>query len=194
MTFTFTRPDGSTFKRNLQVNGNSRATLELGSLSAFPSGTPFAVSYTSNLPVAVNQTTDTLTEQAGSVLAGQASTAWIFSEGFRPLTGRSIIDELRLFNPAAEDVTVSITLAFNNSESETFLRTVKSRTLGVFNLHDFVTGTRRSAGTVPGVGSFFGTYVQAATPITAYALHYDRFLGGGFGTVGTALGSTGNPA
>ena len=56
------------------------------------------------------------------------------------------------------------------------------------------TGLRRTQGTAIGLGSFFGVRVKASVPIVAYQGHFDSGLGGGFGTLGTALGTTGVPA
>ena len=52
----------------------------------------------------------------------------------------------------------------------------------------------RTQGTVVGFGSFFGVRVKSSVPIVAFQGHFDSGLGGGFGTLGTSLGTTGLPA
>ncbi|MFN7022404.1 MAG: hypothetical protein ACK4WH_13895, partial [Phycisphaerales bacterium] len=191
VTFTFAFANGSSFRHQLNVPANRRGTLDVASLVGFPAGQPYAVSYTSNVPVGVNIASSTAGERVGSALTSQASTQWLFSEGFRPVSGNAVSEVLKLYNPSAFDTTVEITINFNNGESEVFRRTLRSRSGTAIDMFDFVTGTRATVGTVPGVGSFYGLKVQASVPIVAWALHFDTFLGGGFGTLGTPLGTAG---
>lgn len=191
VTFTFSFANGSSYRHQLTVQGQRRGTVEVASLVGFPAGQPYAVSYTSTLPVGVTIASRTGGEQVGSAITSQASTQWLFSEGFRPVSGNAVSEVLRLYNPSAADTTIEITINFNNGESEVFRRALPSRSGTALNIFDFVTGTRATVGTVPGIGSFYGLKVQSAVPIVAWAQHFDTFLGGGFGTLGTPLGTTG---
>jgi len=191
VNFTFSFANGSSFRKQVTLAGQRRGTLELATLVGFPTGQPYTVSYTSNVPVGMNIASSTLGEETGSVFTSQASTQWLFAEGFRPIAGDAVTEYLRLYNPSPLPTTIEITVNFNNGESEVFRRALPSRSGTHINIFELITGTRATVGTVPGVGSFYGLKVQSAVPIVAFAGHFDDFLGGGFGTLGTPLGTTG---
>jgi hypothetical protein len=182
----------------VNVASQRRGGFDVASLVNFPVGQSYAVSYTSSMPVGVNIASMTDGEEAGSVLTPQASTQWLFAEGFRPVGApgatSNVAEFLKLYNPSAVDTTIEITLNYNNGEFEVFRRALPSRSGVEINIHDLITGTKATVGTVAGVGSFYGLKVQASVPIVAYAGHFDQFLGGGFGTLGTPLGSAGTTA
>lgn len=194
ITFTFAFASGSSFRHQISVAGNRRGGFNVANLIGFPVGQPYAVTYTSNLPVGVNISSQTRGEATGSLVSTRASTQWLFAEGFRPVAGNAVTEYLRLYNPSADETTVEITVNFNNGEFEVFRRPLPARSGVNLNIFDFITGTRRTVGTVPGVGSFYGLKVQSAIPIVAFAGHFDEFFGGGFGTLGTPLGTAGTLA
>jgi hypothetical protein len=198
VTFTFSFSNGSSYRHVVNVAGGRRAEFDVADLVSFPVGQPYAVSYTSSLPVGVNIASQTQGEEAGSVLAPRSSTQWLFAEGFRPVgepgATSNVAEVLRLYNPSAVSTTIEITVNYNTGEFEIFRRNLPSRSGIEFNIHDFITGAKATTGTVAGVGSFYGVKVQAAVPIVAFADHFDHFLGGGFGTLGTPVGSLGTTA
>lgn len=195
VTFTFSFANGSSYRHVATVAGLRRGGFDVASLVSFPTGQPYAVSYTSTQPVGVNIASQTEGEEAGSVLAPQASTQWLFAEGFRPVgepgATSAVTEYLKLYNPSAVATTIEITLNYNNGDHETFRSNLPSRAGIRIDIHSLVTGTKATLGTVEGVGSFYGVKVQSAVPIVAFAGHFDDFLGGGFGTLGTPLGSIG---
>jgi len=194
ITLTFSFTNGSAYRRQVLVPAGVRSTVAVASLPGFPVGPAYALSYTSNRPVTMTLQSYSNDEASGSAFASLASTQWLFSEGFRRITNNTVTDYLRIYNPTAVNATIAITLNFNNGETETFLRQVSPRAANTFDLHSFITGLRRTQGTAMGLGSFFGVRVKASVPIVAYQGHFDSGLGGGFGTLGTALGTTGIPA
>jgi len=194
VTLTFSFTNGSAFRRQVIVPAGVRSTVQVAALQGFPVGQAYALSYTSDRPVSLTLRSENGGEGSGSPFASLASTQWLFSEGFRRVSNNTVSDYLRIYNPTAENATIAITLNFNNGETETFLRQVSPRAANTFNLHSFITGLRRSQGTVAGFGSFFGVRVVSSVPIVAFQGHFDTGLGGGFGTLGTALGTTGLPA
>ncbi len=102
--------------------------------------------------------------------------------------GAYLMEAIRTGNDRLGRLSNSVYLVqinFNNGESEVFRRTLPARAGTNFNIHDFVTGSRRNA------DAFYGIKVQSAVPIVAFAGHFDEFLGGGFGTLGTPLGASG---
>jgi len=194
VTLTFSFANGSAYRRLITVPAGVRSAVQIGALPGFPVGQAYALSYTSDRAVTLTLQTRNGGEGSGSAFASLASTQWLFSEGFRRVSNNTVTDYLRLYNPTAEAATVGITMNFNNGESETFLVHVSPRAANTFDLHSFITGLRRTTGTVAGFGSFFGVRVRSSVPIVAFQGHFDSGLGGGFGTLGTALGTTGLPA
>ncbi|MBX3404765.1 MAG: S8 family serine peptidase [Phycisphaeraceae bacterium] len=194
VTLTFSFANGSAYRRLVVAPAEQRTAIAVNSLPGFPVGQAYSISYTSNRPVTLTLPSRSNGELTGSAFAQFASTQWLFSEGFRRTTNNTVSDYLRVYNPGTETATIAITMNFNNGESETFLRTINPRAANNFNLHQFITGLRRTQGTVPGFGSFFGVQVRSSVPIVAYQGHFDSGFGGGFGTLGTALGTTGLPA
>jgi len=111
---------------------------------------------------------------------------WGFGEGFRTPGQADFVEEfLRLHNPGDTETLVEVTVMFDNGlGTERVRETVAPRSMLEIDLHDLVTGDRRE------VFAYFGVLVQSAEPIVAYMNHYDPFFPGGFGTLGTPLGST----
>ena len=194
VTFTFAFSNASSYRRTLVVPARSNAGFSVSSLVGFPVGQPYGVTYDATQPVTVSLPTQTSAGTSGSTLTANASTQWLFGDGFRPASGNAVQEYLRVYNPSLNDQTVEIAINYNDGTSEVFRRTVLSRATASFNVFDFITGVHASPGTVPGVGSFYGVRVAAAVPVLAFIGHFDGFLGGGFGSMGTPLGSTGSPS
>lgn len=194
VTLTFFFTDTTAFRTNLTIGAQRRGGLDLSQLPQFPAGrSVYSVSYESSVPVAMTLPSFSFGEATGSAFAAQAATGWVFAEGFLPTgtdTRGSVTHKLRIFNPAQVDLAVEITLVFDDGETETFRRFVTPRAATSFNLNEFVTGVRASVGTDPGVGSRYGVVVRAALPIVAYSSFFDDTLNGGFGTLGTPVGTT----
>ncbi len=193
VTVNFTFANASAYRRTINVQPGQTRQLRVDQLVGFPRGQPYGVSYESNLPVTVSLPSYTTQGASGATLTGNASTQWLFGEGFYPLGSTDVKEFLRVFNPSLQQITIEIALSYNNGTGELFRREIPARSTADFNLFDFVTGAARNTGTVPGVGSFFGTRVTSAVPVLAFMGHFDNFLGGGFGLLGTPLGTTGAP-
>lgn len=192
VTVNFTFANASAYRRTIVVQPQRVASVRVDQLPGFPRGQAYSVSYTATQPVTVSLPSYTTEGASGATLTGQGSTQWLFGEGFFPIGSSAVREYLRLFNPTGNDVTVEILLSFNNGTGEVFRRTIPARSTGNYDFGEFITGANRTVGTVPGVGSFFGTRVVSSTPIVAFMGHYDQFLGGGFGFLGTPLGTTGS--
>ena len=194
ITFTFAFANASAYRRTLVVPAFSSAGFSVSSLVGFPSGQAYGVTYTSPVPVTVSLPSNTSAGSSGATLVANASTQWLFGDGFRPSSGTAVQEYLRVYNPSQDDQTVEIALDYNDGTTEVFRQTVLARATQNFNLFNFVTGVHASPGTVPGTGSFYGVRVLAAVPIVAFVGHFDSFLGGGFGSMGTSLGTLASPA
>jgi subtilisin family serine protease/subtilisin-like proprotein convertase family protein len=191
VTVNFSFANASAYRRTFTVDPARVSTVRVDQLPGFPRGQPYSVSYTSTQPVTVSLPSYTSLGASGATLVSEASTQWMFGEGFFPVGSTAVKEYLRLFNPTATDLTVEIQISYNNGTGEVFRRTVPARATANYDFAEFITGTNATVGTVPGVGSFFGTRIVSSTPIVAFMGHFDSFLGGGFGFMGTALGSTG---
>lgn len=194
VTFTFAFANSSSYRRTLVVPAKSSGGFSVSSLVGFPVGQAYSVLYDSTLPVTVSLPNQTSVGSSGFTLTSTAATQWLFGDGFRPASGNLVKEYLRVFNPSVTDQTIEIAINYNDGTSEVFRRTVPARATANYNVFDFVTGVHASPGTVPGVGSFYGVRVASAVPVVAFMGHYDGFLGGGFGSLGTALGTLGSPA
>lgn len=192
VNFTFFFENGSAYRHNIVVAANRRSGFSVGALDNFPIGQQaYSITYESDVPVAMTLPSFAQGEATGSEFSAQAATTWLFADGFRPLAGDQVTEYLRLYNPTTSALTVEITMDFNDGGTETFRRTLQPSAANEFNIHDFVTGFRRTEGTVPGVGSFYGIRIRAAQPIVAYMAHFDANFFGGFGTLGMPIGVVG---
>ncbi len=189
VTFTFFFQNGSAFRHEQVVPANRRGGFSVGSLVGFPIGQQaYSITYVSDVPVSMTLPSFARGEATGSEFSGQAASTWLFADGFRPLAGNQVTEYLRLFNPTTVPLTVEITMSFNDGGTETFRRTLAASAANEFDIHDFVTGFRRTEGSTPGIGSFYGLRVRASQPIVAYMAHFDSNFFGGFGTLGTPVG------
>ena len=187
IVFTFLFQNGTSYRTTAEVNRETRSSIDVATLPNFPLGQPYSVRYSSNVPVALDLPTAVFGDEFSSSFTGRAYTLWGFGEGFRPRNESMVTEYLRLFNPSTEDTVVEITLHFDGGfASETFRRTLPAQRVQEFNLFDFVTGDRRNQKV------FFGTVVKSATPIVAAMGHFDAFFPGGFGALGTPLGTATN--
>lgn len=194
VTLTFSFANANSYRRTLNVPARTSTGLVVSDLVGFPRGQSYGVSYISSAPVTVSLPTQTSLGFSGATLTGNASTQWLFGDGFKPVSGNAVQEYLRVFNPSLVDQTVEVQMNYNDGSSEVFRRTVPGRATVNYNVFDFITGSAATVGTVPGVGSFYGIRILSAVPIVAFMGHYDAFLGGGFGTLGTPLGGLGTPA
>lgn len=188
ITFTFAFTNASSYRRTLVVPASSSGGFSVSSLVGFPVGQSYGVIYDSTVPVTVSLPNVTSLGSSGTTLTSTASTQWLFGDGFRPSAGNAVQEYLRVYNPSQNNQTVEISLNYNDGTSEVFRRTVLGRATAGYDLYDFITSSHRSA------NAFYGVRVVAAVPIIAFVGHYDGFLGGGFGSLGTPLGATGSPA
>ncbi|MCW5753200.1 MAG: S8 family serine peptidase [Phycisphaeraceae bacterium] len=183
--FSFLFQNGTSYRTLVNVPAFRRGELDVTTLPSFPSGQPYSVFFESNVPVSMSLPTGAFGDEFSTAFSDKAYTLWGFGEGFRPRVGNTVKEYLRLFNPAVTDVVVEITMLFDGGlGQETFRRTIGGRSVQEFDIHEFVTGERRN------VRAYYGIMVKAATPIVAYMGHFDQFFPGGFGTLGTPLGTS----
>lgn len=195
VVLSFLFANGSAYRTMLEVDGRSRAELDVQDLPNFPAGQPYSIVYSSNLPVAMALPTLIFNDGASTMFSDRAYSLWAFGAGFRPQNGydQNVTEYLRLFNPENTQVVVEITIRFDGNfegtdvplGQETFRRVLQPRRVSEFDIHEFVTGERREQDV------FYGLTVKAADPIVAYLGRYDAFFPGAFGTLGVPLGLSG---
>ncbi|MGD9790626.1 MAG: sensory rhodopsin transducer [Phycisphaerales bacterium] len=187
VTFTFIFANGSADRRLLSVPARSVRELNLATLSGFPTGQAYSMTYTATAPVSVMTPSQAFSNTVLGSTADRAYTYWTFGDGFRPGGNVRLVNEyLRVFNPSNADVTIEITINYAGTPgSEVFRRTVNSRRVAEFNVDDFITGTRRNA------DAFYGITIKASKPIVASYGRADLVTGNAFSTLGTPLGISG---
>lgn len=193
VVLTFAFENASSYRRTINVPALGRGEVDVARLTGFARGQAYSVTYVSNVPVTLSLPSTTTTGASGATLTSSANTQWLFGEGFKPASGNAVQEYLRVYNPSLLDQTVEITLNFNDGTTESFRKTVPGRATGNFDLLQLVAQARQVP-TIAGVGSFFGTRVISSVPVLAFMGHFDSFLGGGFGMLGTPLGTTSSPA
>lgn len=198
VTFEFLFNNGSADRRSITVPANSHRVIDIANFSGFTTGRPYGVYYESTQPVILNATSPVkgqpnLSDAFSQASTNNAYTFWGFGEGYRPADGRTfgdgtpapLYENLRLYNPNNQDVTIEIKIVYDRegtSDTETFRRVLPARRLSEFNIDDFITGSRRQS------NQAFGLFVKAPLPIVAGMNHYDSVFPGAFSTLGTPLG------
>ncbi len=196
--FTFIFESGTAYRTSIDVAPNSRGTVDVSSLPGFPSGEPYAVTYSSSdaagnaLPVALAMPADVLGDLNASPFADSAYTLWAFGEGFRPADPFSgtVREYLRLFNPNETELVAEVQIRFDGVlegteeplGQETFRFTIPARRVLEVDVHELVTGARRLQNV------FYGLTVRSPDGIVAYMGRFDSFFEGGFGLLGTPFG------
>ena len=175
----FTNPS-----RTLTVPARSRGGISVRDLG-FPIDDEFGVVYRSDIKVtataAVYEGRDGLGMQAVDV----AATEWQFGEGFmnRLRAGRSVTEDVYLFNPTGQSFNVTIEFFFSDGTSFTVVEDLDPLELDDEDLH--VLPELLAAGET----LFYGIRVSSPVPIVATFEHWDDDLGGGFATPGTPGGT-----
>lgn len=195
VTFTFFFENQSAYRRQVLVPAERRSGFNVSLLPGFPQSTqPYSIGYEADQPVTVTLSSFAFGSATGTRFSDSARTVWLFADGFKPGSGSAVTEYLRLFNPTTRDLTVEITLDFaaigaSGSQpavpagSVTFRRVLTGRAANDFDVHEFITGARATRDT------YYSVTIHAPTPVVAYDGHFDAFFGGGFGTLGTFLGS-----
>ncbi len=187
VTFTFIARDDFPLTnptRTITVAPGSRGGLNIRELG-FPLDDEFGAVYRSTVPVtvtaAVYQGRDALGVEATTV----AATQWTYGEGYmsRLRAGFAVTEDVYLFNPSGQNVSVTIDFLFSTGQVITVTKSLSRLELEDVKVHD----TQQILDFGPDV--FYGIRITASGPITTSLEHWDRDLGGGFATVGLPGGT-----
>lgn len=167
------------------VEARSRLTVSLHEFELDP-GTYTAV-YLSDNPVAVTGSVFQGQDGTGSEAGPVAWTVWDFGEGYmsRSRGGSGVIENLRLFNPGDDPVTVQIEFSFvDGSFVFSPIAPVLAGSALIINI-DEIAEVRDRAEDV-----WFGMRVVASAPIVVSMEHWDSGNGGGFLSLGMPSGNS----
>ncbi|MBX3358797.1 MAG: LEPR-XLL domain-containing protein [Phycisphaeraceae bacterium] len=189
VTFTFLSHDGTgdieNATRSVIVPAGSRVSYIFDNLD-FTLDAGVGVAYESDHLVTVAAMISGPRRAAAIPAIVVAATQWGFGEGFmtRDRAGRTISENLYLFNPAAGETEVKIEFLFRDGTAFSTTRTVGPASIVDVNLDVFEGFLRHTNSRY-----FFGIRVTADDPIIATLDHMDRVLAGGFTTAGIPRGT-----
>lgn len=149
---------------------------------------PVGLRFQSTAPVTVAAREAQFGDANGAAAATEAALSWFFGDGFvNPgAAGVKYFETLSFYNPDNVSLPVTVTLLFNTGQQSSTVVNISGKGFASLDVHTLqsVVGTATL--------KFFSIQVTAARPFVASMLHYDLFLGGGWGTNGAPLGLT-NP-
>lgn len=174
--------------RTIEIPAGRQVVLsgtDLGLIANQPAG----LELSSNVPVTVIASEDQFGEGNGVTGTVAAAQSWFFGDAFinSIRAGETYFEFLTVYNPAAFGADVTIELLFTDGTSSSINLSLDARGFGEVRLHERPEILNR-----PDPLSFFSINITAPTPVTAGFVHYDLFLDGGFGNLGSPLGLT-NP-
>lgn len=167
------------------------ADASLGLIANQPAGLEFVAS----APITVLGVENRFGESNSVAGESLAAEAWYFGDAFinAALAGDFYLENISIYNPnpdlAASPLDVTATLLFFNSDtgaigdSADITVSVDSRGFASLNLHEADEILSRTDPL-----SFFSLVVTADDPFIVNFYHYDLFLNGGWGVVGTPFG------
>ncbi len=188
VTFTFlAREDGVPLSNNVRtitVLPQSRGGVSIRDLG-FPLDDRFGVVYRADVPVTVTAAVYEGRDATGEEAATIAATSWTFGEGFmsRLRAGTDVTEDIYLFNPSGQTVTVTVDFLFSNGQAVQVTKPLDRLEIEDVKAH----ATQALLDMGPDV--FYGVRVTASSPIVASMEHWDHSLGGGFATLGIAGGT-----
>lgn len=163
----------------------ARSTLTLGSAAlGLIADQPIGFRYESSSPVTVAYQEVIATDANGTAAGTAGAVSWFFGDAFInvDLAGTIYLETLSFYNPDDAALPVSVKLYFSDGTSAETIVNVGGDDFAILELHKLPAILDR------GGLNFFGIEVTAAKPFLVDMVHYDLFLGGGFGTSGSPLG------
>ncbi|MDX2132407.1 MAG: DUF5719 family protein [Planctomycetota bacterium] len=176
--------DPPPIRRVAIVPAQSRSQISIRDLGV-AQDVEIAVVYRSNVPVTVSGSVYQGRDGTGFNAATQAATTWDFGEGFmsRSRAGREVEEDIYVFNPTSQDVSVTVTFFMLDGTTRTISDDISSLEVEDIKIHElaeFITGPENQ---------FFGFRVTSPSPIVASVEHWDGSIGGGFSTFGMPRGT-----
>ncbi|MGE3106977.1 MAG: hypothetical protein AB7G11_13655 [Phycisphaerales bacterium] len=170
--------------RTIVVPAGSRGGLSIRDLG-FGLDDEFGAVYQSDVPVTVTAAVYQGRDALGAEAATVAATQWGFGEGYmsRLRAGFEVTEDIYLFNPTGENVSVTIQFQFSNGQVVTVTKSLSRLELEDVKVH--------ATPEILAMGEdvFYGVRVVATGTIVATMEHWDRSLGGGFATLGVPAGT-----
>ena len=169
--------------RIFQVPARATLTLDASALGLI-ADQPIGFRYDSSSAVTVAYQESIATDANGTAAGSAAAVSWFFGDAFInvDLAGTIYLETLSFYNPDDAALPVNVKLYFSDGTSAETIVNVGGDDFAILELHEFPAILNR------GGLNFFGIEVTAAKPFLVDMVHYDLFLGGGFGTSGSPLG------
>lgn len=169
--------------RVIRFEAKQRATLTPADLGV-PAGYEAAIAYQADRPVTVTWSHFRNGDGDMAPAAWEASRTLVFGDAFvNPLSaGTTYVEELTIFNPSSAPVSAQVTILFTDGRTSSNVMHIdssKAVRLRVDQLDAVLAESGPSA---------FSIRVDSATPLVASFVHYDLFLDGGWGTLGSPFG------
>lgn len=171
------------FVRIFNVQPRSSLTISASALGVVDDQ-PIGLSYTSEQSVTVDVVESRSTDSNGSLASTQLATNYFFGDGFinADSAGTVYLETLSFHNPDATALSIQVKLYFSDGDEFTTSVNVGANSFAQLSLHDLQIFQQR------GGLNFFSIETSASRPFAVNFVHYDLFLGGGFGTAGAPLG------
>jgi len=168
----------------LRVPARSRVSLDPANLG-FAAGRSAPLLYTSTAPITARVMQFRNGDGDASLAATEAGTTFLNSAAWvDPRSEGTYLERLGLVNPARQATEVTITFLFTDgtTDSDTFTLDAEGGLTIAIDQHEAI--VRRGGPTA------FSLRVDSQTPILASFVHYDLYLGGGWGTLAAPVGLT----
>lgn len=164
---------GRTFSQTLQAFGLTNSEVA-------------GLRYTSTLPVTASVIQYQNGDGDATAAATEAATRFLFGDAFMNprRAGITYIENLSLFNPGTSSMDITLTFLFPDGTSQSTSVNVGGGDFAFISIDQqpIILSMPRSQG--------FSMSIAAANPFVASFTHYDRFLNGGWGTLGFPVGLT----
>lgn len=164
---------GRTFSQTLQAFGLTNSEVA-------------GLRYTSTLPVTASVIQYQNGDGDATAAATEAATRFLFGDAFMNprRAGITYIENLSLFNPGTSSMDITLTFLFPDGTSQSTSVNVGGGDFAFISIDQqpIILSMPRSQG--------FSMSIAAANPFVASFTHYDRFLNGGWSTLGFPVGLT----
>ncbi len=180
---TYPGGDRTEHSRVIRIEAKQRMTLSPADLG-LPAGFEAAVAFQADRAVTVTWSHFRNGDGDMAPAAWEASRTLVFGDAFVNAlsAGTTYVEELTIFNPSAAAASVQITLLFTDGRSSSSVVEIGSSKAARVRVDQL------DAILAEGGPSAFSIRVDSPTPVVASFVHYDLYLDGGWGTLGSPFG------
>jgi hypothetical protein len=171
------------FVRTITIAAHRGVTLSGAQLGLVDSQ-PVGMRYDANTRITALVRSVEFGDGTGTQASTDAATGFFFGDGFINTAKAGILyfENLNIYNPASQNVNVTVKILFTNGDTATTTVSVAGNDYAQIKLHELQAILSR------GGNQFFSLELSAPTPIAATMDHFDLFLAGGWSTKGSPIG------